>query len=270
MKRTASVAGTFYPGRAAELRDMVRELMGADDRTPRLRALAVVSPHAGYVYSGAVAGAVFSSVEIPATCVILGPAHREIGPRFAIQKTGAWETPLGEVPIDDFLAGLILAGSPLVRDDPVAHRFEHSLEVQVPFLQVARPDVSIVPICVSYEAGYGDLEALGRALAGAVTASGREALLVASTDMSHYISRARAAELDGLAIERILRLDPRGLYDVVERRGITMCGVRPTTAVLVAARELGASRAGLVRYATSGEVTGDDREVVGYAGITVV
>ena len=123
--------------------------------------------------------------------------------------------------------------------------------------------------CVSYEAGYGDLEALGRALAGAVTASGRETLLVASTDMSHYVSRARAAELDGLAIERVLQLDPRGLYDVVERLGITMCGVRPTAAVLVAALALGASRAALVRYTTSGDVTGDDREVVGYAGITV-
>jgi hypothetical protein len=269
MKRSASVAGTFYPGRAGELRDMVRELMAADNRKPKLQALAVVSPHAGYVYSGGVAGAVFSSVEIPSTCVILGPAHREIRPRFAIQAAGAWETPLGEVPIDDALAGLILDGSPLVKDDAGAHRFEHSLEVQVPFLQVARSDVSIVPICISYEAGYGDLEALGRALAGAVAASGRETLLVASTDMSHYVSRARAAELDGLAIERILRLDPRGLYDVVEQRGITMCGVRPTTAVLVAALGLGASRAGLVRYATSGDITGDDREVVGYAGFTI-
>ncbi len=269
MKRKASVAGTFYPGRAAELREMLQELMPARGGTSRLRALAVVSPHAGYIYSGAVAGAVFSSVEIPATCVILGPAHREIGPRFAIQAAGSWETPLGEVAIDDTLAGLILDGCPAAKDDPAAHRLEHSLEVQVPFLQFARPDVSIVPICVSYEAGYEDLDALGRTLAGAVTASGRGTLIVASTDMSHYISRARAAELDGLAIERVLRLDPRGLYDVVERRGITMCGVRPTTAALVAALGLGASRAALVRYATSGEVTGDDREVVGYAGLTV-
>jgi AmmeMemoRadiSam system protein B len=269
MKRSASVAGTFYPGRAGELREMIRELMTPVEKKPRLRALAVVSPHAGYVYSGAVAGAVFSSVEIPATCVILGPAHREIRPRFAIQKAGTWETPLGEVPIDAALAGLILDNSPEVKDDVGAHRLEHSLEVQVPFLQFARPDVAIVPICVSYEAGYGDLEALGRAVAEAVAASGRETLLVASTDMSHYVSRARAAELDGLAIERLLRLDPRGLYEVVERRGITMCGVRPTTAALVAALGLGASRAALVRYATSGDVTGDDREVVGYAGVTV-
>lgn len=269
MKRKASVAGTFYPGRAAELRRMLGELMAADGKAPRSRALAVVVPHAGYVYSGAVAGAVFSAVDIPETCIILGPSHREIGPRFAIQQTGIWETPLGEVPIDGALAGLILDGDPLVKDDPGAHRLEHSLEVQVPFLQAARPDVAIVPICVSYDAGYGELENLGRALAGALTAAGRGALVVASTDMSHYVSRARAAELDGLAIERILRLDPRGLYDVVERRGITMCGVRPTVAALVAARERGASRADLVRYATSGEITGDDREVVGYAGFTV-
>lgn len=269
MKRRASVAGSFYPGRASELRALVLELMAAKKGAARLRALAVVSPHAGYVYSGGVAGAVFSSVEIPATCVILGPAHREIGPRFAIQKAGSWETPLGEVPIDDVLSGLIMDNCPEVKDDPAAHRLEHSLEVQVPFLQVARPDVSIVPICVSYEARYEDLDALGRALAAATAGSGREALIVASTDMSHYISRARAADLDRLAIDRVLDLDPRGLYDVVERRGITMCGVRPTTAVLVAALGRGASRAALVRYATSGDVTGDDREVVGYAGLTI-
>ena len=268
MKRKAFVAGQFYPGSAGKLREAVAgfAVTGAELR----RAIAVVSPHAGYMYSGPVAGAVFSTTLMPSVFVVLGPAHREIGPLFAVQERGSWETPLGETPVDEGLAGRILAGCPEARADERAHAFEHSLEVQLPFIQYFRPDAAIVPVCVSAEAGYASLEALGRAVAGAVRADGREALVVASTDMSHYVSRETARAMDGSAIDRVLALDARGLYETVRRKNISMCGFKPVAAALVAAKSLGARKGVLVRYGTSGDVTGDDREVVGYAGIKIL
>lgn len=268
MTRKPFVAGQFYPARPRELRETLDLLM--DPAAVRLKALAVVAPHAGYAYSGAVAGAVFSSVSIPDTVLILGPAHRPVGPVFALQTEGSWETPLGAVPIETGLASALLEACPACRSDAKAHEKEHSLEVQVPFLQRLVPDVSIVPVCISHTADYEDLEGLGKAVAESVRGFGRDVLIVASTDMSHYVSRAEAKEKDGLAIGRVLALDPEGLFRTVVRERITMCGFQPVTAALVAARELGAVKAELVRYATSGDVTGDDREVVGYAGLRIL
>jgi len=267
MKRKPCVAGTFYPGRRDVLLDTIESL--TDPKAKKTKAIAVVVPHAGYMYSGPVAGAVFSSVKVPPAVIILGPAHQEIESLFAIQKDGSWLTPLGEAPIDSGLAELIMARCPLVADDAKAHLFEHSLEVEVPFIQYFEKQAAIVPICVSYEAGYDELDALGRGLAEAVAESGRDVLLVASTDMSHYVSRKRAEAMDSLAIREILGLNARGLFDKVRGEGISMCGYQPTTAVVVAAARLGASGAELVRYQTSGETTGDFSQVVGYAGIRI-
>ena len=269
MTRKPYVAGQFYPGRSRELRETL-DLLTVRDASGKETAIAVVSPHAGYVYSGPVAGAVFSSVEVPDTVVILGPGHRPIRPGFAIQGRGSWETPLGEVSIEADLAEAILDACPLCRDDAKSHEQEHSLEVQVPFLQHFRPGVAIVPVCVSYVAAYADLEELGRALAAAIRGFGRPVLIVASTDMSHYVSRAEAEKKDGRAIDRILALDPEGLFRTVVSEEISMCGFQPVTAALVAARGLGAARAELIRYATSGDVTGDDSGVVGYAGLRIL
>jgi len=268
MTRKPFVAGQFYPGRSRELRETLEPLMNR--AAAKANALAVVVPHAGYVYSGAVAGAVFSSISIPNTVLILGPGHRPIHPVFAVQTEGSWETPLGAVPIETKLAEALLEACPACRSDAKAHEREHSLEVQVPFLQYLVPDVSIVPVCVSHTADYADLDGLGKAVAGSVRGFGRDVLIVASTDMSHYVSRAEAKAKDGLAIGRILALDPEGLFRTVVREDISMCGYQPVTAALVAARELGAVKAELVRYATSGDVTGDDREVVGYAGLRIL
>ncbi|HPW18860.1 MAG TPA: AmmeMemoRadiSam system protein B [Candidatus Aminicenantes bacterium] len=267
MTRRPYVAGQFYPG----TRDRLRKALAAltVPGAPRKKALAVVSPHAGYVYSGGVAGAVFSSVEPPPVFVILGPAHRKIGPLFALQAEGSWLTPLGESPIETGLASRVLAGCPLVEADERAHLEEHSLEVQLPFIQYLREDAAIVPVCVSAETDYAALDALGRALAEAVRSYGKEALIVASTDMSHYVAQKTAERQDRRAIDRILELDPAGLFDTVEEGRISMCGVQPTAAALVAALALGARRAELVRYATSGDASGDYSQVVGYAGITI-
>ena len=267
MMRKPYVAGQFYPGRARELREALRGL--TDPKAPKEKAVAVICPHAGYVYSGAVAGAVLSSVTVPDTVLLLGPSHSPIRPVFAVQDEGSWGTPLGEVPVASGLARLLLERCPSCRVDPKAHEREHSLEVQIPFLQHLAPFVTIVPVSVSHTAALEDLAGLGRAAAEAVRDFGRDVLILASTDMSHYLSREEAREKDGLAIDRILALDAEGLFDVVVREDISMCGFHPVAAALVAAKELGAVRAELVRYATSGDVTGDDREVVGYAGFRV-
>lgn len=266
--RKAAVAGSFYPRGARELREWLDRLLVPARK--RDRALAVISPHAGYQYSGPVAGAVFSSVELPEAFIILAPSHRPIKPLFAIMNAGAWQTPLGDVPVDADLAESLAAGSDLVRVDPAAHEAEHSLEVQLPFLQVQRPAMTMVPVAVSAAAGFDALEELGRALAAAVRRSGREVLLVASTDMSHYVSAEEARLKDFLAIQKILDLDARGLFEIVRDEDISMCGFQPTAAVLTAARALGAVRGELVQYATSGDRTGDNSAVVGYAGLKIL
>lgn len=268
MKRKPAVAGYFYPARPEELREMIEGMLPASRRSEK--AVAVVSPHAGYIYSGKVAAAVYASVSIPEVALILGPSHRGIRPLFAIQAEGTWQTPLGEVKVDSKLARELLSACDLVEDDPGAHLLEHSLEVQVPFLQYFRPDIAIVPVCVSHEADLASLEELGKALAAVVGQSEREVLLVASTDMSHYVSQKEAERKDSLAIKKIQALDGQGLYEVVLEESISMCGFQPTAAVLFASRQLGATGAELVLYQTSGDVTGDRREVVGYAGCRIL
>jgi len=266
--RAAAVAGSFYPGRPGELRRMIDRFVGSSK--PDARALAVIVPHAGYVYSGSVAGAVFASVILPETFVILAPAHRMQRPVFAVMTEGFWETPLGTVPVDGRLAASIQRRCPAMTHDPEAHAQEHSLEVQIPFLQYFRKEISIVPIIVSSRASLEDLGSMGEAVAAAIRDDGRDVLVVASTDMSHYISASKAKLLDGRAIERILALDASGLVKTVFEHDISMCGVLPAAAAVKAAVSLGATRAELVRYANSGEVTGDDREVVGYAGLRLL
>jgi hypothetical protein len=231
-------------------------------------AMGVVVPHAGYVYSGAAAGAVYARLDPPESCVILGPNHTGLGVAAAIMTSGTWETPLGEVAIDADLAGAILDRSRVLEEDDRAHRKEHAIEVQLPFLQVLFPGLPFVPICLmSHE--YGACRDVGQAVAEAIQASGKRVLLVASTDMSHYISQELAERKDRMAIEAILDLDPERLHSTVLRERISMCGFHPTTTMLIAAKALGANQAEMVRYATSGDVTKDYASVVGYASLII-
>jgi len=267
MSRTPAVANMFYPGDKRQLQEQLKALVKPN--SARKRVLAAVSPHAGYMYSGGVAGAVFSQIEIPETVAILGPNHRGLGEPVAVAASGSWDMPMGAVPINEPLARLLIdKGGGVVKDDPQAHAMEHSIEVQVPFLQALRPDLTIVPISISHIM-FNDCEKIGAALAGMVKEYGKEVLFVASTDMTHYESQETAKAKDQLAIDRILALDPEGLYNIVAEHRISMCGVIPTTIVLAACRELGATKAELVQYATSGDVTGDYGQVVGYAGFII-
>jgi AmmeMemoRadiSam system protein B len=268
MSRTPAVANMFYPGDTRRLKEQLHSFVKpvAEPRT----VLAAICPHAGYMYSGGVAGAVFSQIRIPQAVVILGPNHRGIGAPVALAASGTWDMPLGPVPINAALADLLLQAlpHPTIKDDPQAHTMEHSIEVQIPFLQVLRSDVSIVPIALSH-VRYPSCQEIGQALAKGVQDYGKEVLLVASTDMTHYESQDVARSQDQLAIEQILALDAKGLYETVAQHNISMCGVIPTTIVLAACKALGATKAELVQYATSGDVTGDYAQVVGYAGFFV-
>jgi hypothetical protein len=267
MKRKAAVAGYFYPGKAEDLKNTIRELVDAE--RPKEKAISVVSPHAGFEYSGPVAGAVYSSVILPDTFVILGPSHGSMSSLFAVMTEGSWETPLGKIPLESRLAENILKSSQKIEKDESAHRREHSLEVQLPFIQYFKNEISIAPICISYEASYGDLEELGNAIASGIKDFDQNVLIVASTDMSHYVSQKEAKAKDFLAIQKILNLDPKGLYETVVEEDISMCGFQPTTAALVASKKLGAKKAELIKYQTSGDRTGDYDRVVGYAGLRI-
>ena len=266
MLRSAVVAGQFYPGRKEALLQTVDALMASADLEKP--AIALMSPHAGYVYSGGVAGRTFSGVKIPAEVIILGPNHHGRGHMAAVYASGAWETPMGQVKIAAGLAGRILAECPMTAEDTVAHRFEHSLEVQVPFLQFRAPETSIVPVCIGHMP-LAMLLQLGDGLARAILSSKTTPLIVASTDMTHYECGSTARKKDFMALDRVLALDPEGLFKVVQENRISMCGVLPTVVMLQAAIALGAHDAELIAYSNSGDVTGDQSEVVGYAGVRI-
>jgi AmmeMemoRadiSam system protein B len=262
------VAGYFYPKDAASLRDMIEGMV--DPLAEKVKAIGVISPHAGYIYSGNVAGSVFSSVALPENYVILGPNHQGMAGSSFIMRKGTWETPLGDVPINQELADLIMQRSETLKDNGDSHSREHSLEVQVPFIQHLKGNFSFVPIVVDYFAAYDELVKLGENIAGAVTECGQDVLIVASTDMSHQVSQEEAKQKDFFAIEKILALDSRGLYDVVKSENISMCGFQSTTAALVASNALHAEKAELIKYQTSGDASGDYSRVVGYAGIRII
>lgn len=264
MIRRAAVAGSFYGGTSERLRAQATDLIRGD--VPRVRAVGAVVPHAGYIYSGKVAGAVYSRLAFPEVFVILGPNHTGLGAGVAIMTYGAWETPLGHIPIDTELAREIQRNSQSIEEDHLGHQREHSIEVQLPLLQAFGIPFSFVPICL-FSSEYAACQDVGLAIAEAVAGSDRATLVVASTDMSHYIDQALAKLKDQQAIDAILALDPERLHRVVKREGISMCGFHPTTAMLIAARELGATSAELVSYATSADVTKDYSSVVGYTGL---
>ncbi len=266
MIRQAAVAGQFYPGTEQALREELQRLLlpVAEKR----RATGVISPHAGYIYSGAAAGMLLAQVVIPRTVVIIGPNHRGAGAVAALSPDDGWQTPLGVVPIEKRLSGLVRQQQPAIQEDAAAHRLEHSLEVQVPFLQYLRPDVSIVPFCLAF-GDYAGCELVGTALAAAITQFGEEVLIVASSDMTHYESSEAARRKDSLALERVLAFDPQGLVEVCRSERITMCGKIPSAVMLIAARQLGATQAELLAYTNSGQVTGDMSQVVAYASVQV-
>jgi AmmeMemoRadiSam system protein B len=266
MIREPAVSGQFYSANPAKLRALIHSFAGKTD--PLLDAKGIVAPHAGFMYSGAIAGAIYAAVRLPRRFIILGPNHTGKGAPLSLHPSGQWRTPLGLVEIDEELNRLLEAECSFLAMDAAAHAREHSIEVQIPFLQVMADSVSFAAICVG-TANFTSLEALGHSLARVVQSLAEPVLLVASSDMTHYESAEVASAKDHCAIDKVLAVDPQGLYRVVFEKEISMCGFAPAVALLTACRDLGASGGTLVRYATSGDVSGDYQRVVGYAGIAV-
>ncbi len=266
MIRKPVVSGQFYPSSPDELKEMIKGLVG--EEVEQVEAIGLVSPHAGYIYSGAVSGAAISRVKFKDTFIILGPNHTGAGAPFALMKEGIWETPLGRMEIDSGLAQKLLDESNYLTDDSPAHQYEHSIEVQLPFLQYFKADIKIVPIILSYAPGAVFKE-IGKSIASAIKRSGKEVVIIASSDMTHYEPQESAEKKDKRAIEAILNLDEDELLRRVDALGISMCGYAPVTSLISAARELGAKGAELVKYQTSGDASGDYSSVVGYAGIII-
>lgn len=266
MIRKPAVAGQFYESSPSRLTSQVNDFLEAD--AGKDTAIGIVSPHAGLMYSGRVAGAVYSRIKMPRTFILIGPNHTGLGQAVSLMSSGVWHMPTGELRIDENLAGELKKGADIISEDSIAHRMEHSLEVQLPFILHFSSDVSIVPLTMM-SVPLDACRVVGEALADAIIDSEYPVTIIASSDMSHYVSDSSAREKDRKAIDSVLALDPAGLYKTVRDENISMCGVIPVTTMLFAARKLGASEAVLVKYMTSGEVSGDYDYVVGYAGLIV-
>ena len=266
MIRQPAVAGSFYPAESHELASQVDSCLNVGSEPHNVKGLIV--PHAGYVYSGAVAGEVFAAAIIPKLVVLIGPNHHGAGDNIAVSGADSWATPLGEIPIATRLREQLVNNiSPLSVDDQ-AHREEHSLEVMLPFLLRRQPDLQIVPIALG-NLPLSDCLQLGTSLAQVVADWNGDVLLLASTDMNHFSTAEISQELDFMAINAMTAYDPKLLYQVVREYQISMCGVLPTIVVMQAAHDLGARKCQLIRYAHSGQVNGDNSSVVGYAGLTL-
>ncbi|MFC1631149.1 AmmeMemoRadiSam system protein B [Candidatus Omnitrophota bacterium] len=266
MIRKPQVAGQFYPQSPAGLKKQLDQLIASNQ--PQQQALGLVAPHAGYVYSGAVAGLCFAKTKLTKTVIILGPNHTGLGPAFSIMSGGIWKMPLGDVAIDTALAKRILGQSKYLNDDTQAHLYEHSIEVQLPFLQYFLTDVKIVPIVLAH-AAYETYDSIGTGIANALKEQGQKSLIIASSDMSHYQPQEQTQTNDNLALEAILDLDGEELLQRVKAHRMSICGYGPIACMLSAAKQLGAQKAELLKYQTSGDVSGDYSSVVGYAGVRI-
>lgn len=266
MLRMPAVAGRFYPSDPAELTALITKYTNLEKNEAPIRAQACLVPHAGYLYSGHVAGAVFARLALPRKIVILGVRHFPRGERAAILSNGAWRTPLGDAIIDEALAHALRAACPQLREDSVAHSAEHSLEVQVPFLQALAPEFAFVPIALG-TVQFDELLAIGQGIAKVLADASKDTLLLTTSDLNHYENDATTRRKDRQAIEKLLALDAQGLYDTCRNESISMCGLGPAVTMLTALHTLGSKNAELVRYATSGDVSGELHAVVGYAGM---
>ncbi len=271
MVRPPAVAGQFYPGTASEVDAALQTFIPLS--ASKRRAIAVVCPHAGWTYSGRTAGFVYSQVEIPDRVILVGPNHHGVGSKYAVYGSGSWHTPGGDVPIAEPLAAELLDNCELLAEDARAHGGGHSLEVQVPMLLRANPSVRIVPLLIGggwpESGGRRDLREIGAAIAQTVQDYGKPVLLLVSTDLNHYEDQETSHIKDKLVLDAVVKLDEDALMDRVRDVEVSMCGVASTYIVIHAAKKLGAKRAELLDYRTSGDISGDFTRVVGYGAVVI-
>jgi AmmeMemoRadiSam system protein B len=277
--RKPAVAGSFYAGDSKSLNMQIEncflhkigpgEIPAVNPKREN-NIIGLVSPHAGYMYSGPVAANGFHKIALdgtPDTIIILGPNHRGFGEDISIMVEGKWETPLGKLEIDTDIAENILKNSKIIKNDTKAHQYEHSIEVQLPFIQyIFGKDIKFVPICMTRQDINTDIE-IAQSICSSVV--GKNILIVASSDFTHYETQEYAENVDKQAINAILEFNPKKLYNMIYRQNLTMCGPGPITAMLITSKTLGAKKAELLKYATSGDITGMYDQVVGYASLIV-
>ncbi len=264
--RKPAVAYQFYPG---DTETLEKTICGMVDKTAKKSdAIAIIAPHAGYIYSGKVAGSIYSNARIPDNIILLGPNHTGLGEPVSIFTGGEWDMPFGKMAVNAELSHLLIEESNYFIDDTTAHLREHCLEVQLPFIHHFNPKASIVPITIMRLDLKGCLD-IGKAIARVVREYEGEVLIVVSSDMNHYESHETTKKKDRKAIDKILALDYEGLLKTVSKEDISMCGVIPAAVAIIAAKELGAVGGKLIDYATSGDTSGDYNHVVGYAGILI-
>lgn len=270
-KRTPYAAGLFYLGYKEGLtRDVKKYIKVQDEREKTIKATGVVVPHAGYEYSGPVAGSVYGTIMPPKKFIIIGPNHSGFGFPISIEDAGTWKTPLGDVEIDETLAASLIAGSNNIKISYNAHRLEHSVEVQLPFLQIITgEDFTFVPMVMKGLPDINVYREIGNAIADSIRSAEEDVLIIASTDFTHYEPLSVAETMDKMAIDAIMAMDPEFLLQTVYENDITMCGVGPVVTMLYAAMELGATNAELIKYATSADFSMDTASVVGYGGLAV-
>jgi hypothetical protein len=266
MIRKPAVAGEFYPALPKQLEREISRLISVTSK--KRSVLGILSPHAGYAYSGSVAGLVFSKIELPKTIIIIGPNHTGAGGMASISSKDEWEMPGGIVKMNRELAEIIMSKTGLINEDRTSHQFEHSLEVQIPFIQYFLDAFDIVPICMR-RIEFSKCGDIGIAIATSIKEYGKPVLIISSSDMTHYESKENANRKDKMALDKIMELDPEGLYETVQVHSISMCGFIPVAIMLVACKEMGAYGVEIVKRMTSGDITGDNTRVVGYAGAIV-
>ncbi len=275
--RPAAVAGSFYPAEPAELRRLVEDCFSSSPLGPLGRGspsshlLGGMVPHAGYLYSGPCAAHFYAKLDPDIErIVLLGVNHRGGRARAALSGAEFWETPLGRVKVDQELGNELRARLGFLENDDRSHAQEHSIEVQLPFLQTLLKEFTLLPIALS-RLSREECARLGEAIARvyeALRGEDKKSMIIASSDLSHYLSPLETDRLDRLALERVLALDPVGLIETVEKEGISMCGVLPTACLLFCARALGAEKATLLKHCHSGDAVPMDK-VVGYASVAV-
>ncbi|MDD5746268.1 MAG: AmmeMemoRadiSam system protein B [Candidatus Omnitrophica bacterium] len=257
----------WYPGNPERLNRFLDKFFSKE--YPKQDAKAVIVPHAGYVYSGAVAGKTFAHVQVADTVLIIGPNHTGQGSPYSLMRSGAWKNPLGSVPVNETFSMALLENSEFIREDETAHLHEHSIELEIPFLQRANPGVTIVPLVIN-DVVSSHFKTVGKEIARAIQCYGKPVQIVASSDLTHYEAHEQAQKKDAAAIEAIRSLDEQKLIDTVTALKISMCGLAPVAVMLAACKQLGAQRVDLIEYKTSGDVSGDYSSVVGYAGLIII
>ncbi|MCM8816221.1 MAG: AmmeMemoRadiSam system protein B [Candidatus Omnitrophica bacterium] len=266
--RKPSVSGYFYPGTKSKLMEELSFYV--PEKEEKISAKAIVCPHAGYMYSGKTAGKVYGKIIPPEIAIIIGPNHHGYGEPYAIDESEYWESPLGRVEVDNETRQKLLEKSRYLQSDSTAHIPEHSIEVQIPFLQFINPSIKIVPILISSMHDANPWYEIGYTIGLVINELKKDILVVASSDFTHYETAEQAEKKDKLAIERILKLDADGFLDIVSEFDISICGFAPIVTAITTAKTLGATHGFLVEYTNSGKVSGDFDQVVGYAGIIIM